>query len=291
LGDSTNPHGAGLFPPDDPDRAAALATLQTPPATTGQAGTRWSLATLLPQPVFDGLSTVSGLWRRLDAWGLPYKRSRDHLHSPDPDYLQKMLAISAARLDAVAHPDTTSFLYSDEFTYYRQPEPGYAYGRRGSGGQAQPLADRSTRSNTHRRIIGALDAVTGQVVTDQATRLSVDALARFLRHLRAVYGPTRRLTLAWDNWPNHHHAVVHTAAERWAIQLLYLPTYAPWTNPIEKLWHQLKAEVLRLHREADTWDVLTRQVTHWLTTFAHGSTALIRYVGLAPYAIGEPAWV
>lgn len=257
----------------------------------GQPGARWQLATLLIQPLFADLTTVSGLWRRLERWALPYKRSRDHLHSPDPAYREKMLTISVARLEALLSPATTTFLYADEFTYYRQPEVGYAYGPRGSGGRAQPLAERSTRSNTHRRVVGALDAVTGQVVTYQVSTMRVEELARFLRQLRQVYGPDRRVTLAWDNWPNHYHPVVRAAAVRWDIRLVYLPTYAPWTNPIEKLWHWLKADVLRLHRHSESWDELKARVTDWLATFAYGSFALLRYVGLAPYAVGEPAWV
>lgn len=246
---------------------------------------------MLTQPVFDGLTSRSGLWRRLEAWGLAYKRSRDHLHSPDPAYGPKMLAISVARLEALLSPDTVSVLYSDEFTFYRQPEPGYAYGRRGAGGQAQPRAERSCQSNTHRRVIGTLDAVTGRVVTAEASSLRVRDLAHFLAQVRQAYGPTRTLYLAWDNWPNHHHAVVRAAAQAQDIQLLYLPTYAPWTNPIEKLWLWLKADVLRLHQHSDAWSDLRTRVTAWLATFAYGSAALLRYVGLAPYAEGEPVWV
>jgi putative transposase len=265
--------------------------LQTPPAVCGQPGTRWQLATLQTQPVFAGLTSVSGVWRRLAAWHLPYKRSRDHLHSPDPAYVPKLLALGAARLDALLHPETVTFLYSDEFTYYRQPEAGRAYWARGRGGQAQPRAERSTRSNTHRRIAGTLDAVTGRVVAHQASALRVKELARFLRQVRAAYGPARTLYLAWDNWPNHHHAVVQAEAAAQRIHLLYLPTYAPWTNPIEKLWLGLKADVLRLHQQSDHWLALRARVTEWLATFAAGSRALLRYVGLDPTATGEPAWV
>ena len=35
------------------------------------------------------------------------------------------------------------------------------------------------------------------------------------------------------------------------IQLVPLPTYASWCNPIEKLWRQLRQELLHLHRFAD----------------------------------------
>lgn len=249
------------------------------------------MATLLTQPVFAGLTTPSGVWRRLQAWGLPYKRSRDHLHSPDPAYGAKMLAISVALLEALCAPTTHVVLYADEFSFYRQPAPGPAYASRGSGGHHQPLAHRSTRSNTYRRIIGALDALSGRVVPHDTTRCTARELARFLQRVRAAYGPEPVLTLIWDNWPNHYLDIVTAAARAQRIRLLYLPTYAPWTNPIEKLWLWLKADVLRLHAHSDDWTTLRARVTAWLAHFAHGSRALLRYVGLAPYAEGEPAWV
>jgi len=52
-----------------------------------------------------------------------------------------------------------------------------------------------------------------------------------------------QLTIAWDNWPIHKHVQVEAVAAEQRITLLYVPTYAPWTNPIEKLWRWLKAGI------------------------------------------------
>jgi transposase len=35
------------------------------------------------------------------------------------------------------------------------------------------------------------------------------------------------------------------------IVLVPLPTYAPWTNPVEKVWRKLCQEVLHLHEFVD----------------------------------------
>jgi hypothetical protein len=64
------------------------------------------------------------------------------------------------------------------------------------------------------------------------------------------------------------------------ICLLPLPTYASWTNPIEKLWRHLRQEVLHLHRFEDDWDATKQAVTSFLDQFALGSSDLLRYVGL-----------
>jgi len=59
------------------------------------------------------------------------------------------------------------------------------------------------------------------------------------------------------------------------IQLLPLPTYASWTNPLEKLWRKVKQEVLHLHRLADAWPALKQRVATFLDRFAQGSRELL----------------
>jgi len=55
---------------------------------------------------------------------------------------------------------------------------------------------------------------------------------------------------------------------------------SPWLNPIAKLWHWLRREVLKGPRLADDWQHLRLQVTAFWDQFAHGSSALLRSVGL-----------
>lgn len=63
---------------------------------------------------------------------------------------------------------------------------------------------------------------------------------------------------------------------------MFLPTYAPWTNPIEKVWRKLHQDILHLHGFGDDWDGLRRRISDWLSLFVNGSTDLLRYVGLCP---------
>jgi transposase len=37
------------------------------------------------------------------------------------------------------------------------------------------------------------------------------------------------------------------------ITPVWLPTYAPWLNPIEKLWHWLRQAILKLPRWVEDW--------------------------------------
>ena len=68
--------------------------------------------------------------------------------------------------------------------------------------------------------------------------------------------------------------------EQWPwIEPVWLPTYSPWLNPIEKLWRWLKQDVLKLHRKADSWPELKDQVRSFLHQFQGGSKQLLHYVG------------
>jgi transposase len=197
--------------------------------------------------------------------------------------------------------DAAVLLYGDEVTYYRQPSLGYGYA---PAGRAEPRAARSLKSDSTTRVVGALDAATGRVTVRQQARIGVPALIRFFRDLVAAY-PGRRIFLVLDNWPVHYHPDVLAALEpqtspfpflrprSWSdqpsprakrlhlpIQLVPLPTYSPWLNPIEKLWRWLKQDVLHLHRSADDVPALRSLVLDFLARFRQGSRRLLRYVGL-----------
>jgi hypothetical protein len=66
-----------------------------------------------------------------------------------------------------------------------------------------------------------------------------------------------------------------------SVEPVWLPTYAPWLNPIEKLWRWLRQQVLKMHRLAGDWTQLQHRVRAFLDQFADGSAQLLRYVGMA----------
>jgi transposase len=84
-----------------------------------------------------------------------------------------------------------------------------------------------------------------------------------------------------DNWNIHSHPDVLTAlADYPRIKPVWLPTYAPWLNPIEKLWRWLRQDILKMHRWVEDWPQVKQRVREFLEQFAQGSAALLRYVGL-----------
>jgi transposase len=246
-------------------------------------------------------ASLSGIWRLLKDAHLHRKRGRDHIHSPDPAYQEKVAHLRRIKAQVLAAPERAVLLYLDEVTYYRQPSLASGYA---PAGAAEPRAERSTGSNTTTRVIGALDDATGRVVAHQQGRIGVPALIRFHRSLVEAY-PGRRIYLVVDNWPVHYHPNVLAALEpqespfpfrtprSWPaepaanarrlnlpIQFVPLPTYSPWLNPIEKLWRWLKQDVLHLHRHPDDLNHLKALVLDFLARFHGPSPDLLRYVGL-----------
>jgi transposase len=247
------------------------------PETLGCERARWRLADLrqhLPFLAGYSLGGISGALKRL---GIHLKRGRLRLHSPDPAYADKVFRLQRIQRLAARFPARITLVFADEMSLYRQPTLAPVYAPR----RSEPTASLSQRANTRRRYAGALNALTGQLTWHQASRMTVAQLCRFLAQVRAAY-PGRVLFLAWDNWPVHRHARVLATAHQLRIHLVWLPTYAPWTNPIEKLWRWLRQTVVHHHRLADRWLDLQHRVASFFDRFADPSPALLRYVGLLP---------
>jgi len=276
------------------------------PHTLGVDRSRWTLATLRQHCPWLQLASDSGCWRRLQRLGVRLKRGRAWIHSPDQQYADKRAAIAAVVAQGQRDPRCV-VVYLDEVTVSRQPTLAAAYA---PVGPAQPLARRSQRADTATRLVATLDHQSGRVVVRRAPAIDTATLVAFYQQLRAAYPTATRISVIQDNWPVQRHPDVLVALEpqesaflpplpatwprepsatartRWGslhlpIQLVWLPTYASWLNPIEKLWRKLRQELTHLHPWADDLAALRRQLDAFFVPFADGSPALKRYVGLA----------
>jgi transposase len=219
----------------------------------------------------------AGIYKVLKRLGFSRKQALNFIHSPDPDYRAKWQAVLRAYSEACAHPGQVLLLFLDELTYFRRPSKAPAYH---PVGPTQPHAQEVAGPNTQTRVVAVLNAITGQVTYLQRSKIGAEALMLFYAQLRSVYPQATKLYVAQDNWPVHKLDPVQEALQRHRLTPLFLPTYASWLNPIEKLWHWLKQDVLHLHRLASQLHELRRQVLDFLDQFANGSDDLLRYVGI-----------
>jgi transposase len=245
------------------------------PTAEGPPPSRWTLrAVRATFPWLRGMS-LSGVWRVLRRAGLRLRAGRIRQYSPDPAYVAKRDHLLACLRDALLHPQEVVLVFLDEMGFYRWPEPGADWATR------TPLAQRAGPNNKQWRIIGALNALTGQVTYRDAYIIGRAKVSAFYQQLVAAYPHARRIYVVQDNWSIHTHPDVLAAVAAWPhVEPVWLPTYAPWLNPIEKLWRWLRQDILRLHRLAGDWEALHARVTAFLDQFAAGSHDLLHYVGL-----------
>jgi hypothetical protein len=254
-------------------------TLHQSPEVFGLPRSRWWLDGLRQAVPWLKPLSVPGVWQVLERFDLVYKRGRRYVHSPDPDYPVKAARLRSVWQQVQADPKHLVLLYEDELTYYRCPTGGCDYATAGSDA---PRAAQGTGYNTSRRIAGSLDASSGRLICWQRSAFDHQTFLRYLQAVEACYPGAERIYIALDNWPVHFQPDVLAALQTSKITLLFLPTYAPWLNPIEKVWRKLKQEILHLHRYTSRWKELQERVEQWLIQYDQPSPDLLHYVGLSP---------
>ena len=243
--------------------------------TEGPPPSRWTLAGI--RATFDRFTdyTLSGVWRYLQRHGLRLRSARVQQFSPDPDYTAKVADLEMALWEARRYPESVTAVFLDQMGFARWPEPAPDWAA------AVPLADRHGSKQGLWRTMGALNAWTGQVTYVDGYIVGRAKVIACYRKLVEAYPQAERIYAIQDNWSIHKHPDVAAALRQWPqIEPVWLPTYAPWLNAIEKLWRWLKQDILKLHRLAEDWQAVRDRVRQFLDQFAHGSQRLLEYVGL-----------
>jgi hypothetical protein len=246
------------------------------------------------------VKTLRGLLGILRRLGISRQRARTYVHSPDEAYKAKLEAIQ--KLIAAADNERHIVVFADELTYYNQPTvaPDYAPEKQ------QPKARQALGGTRSHRIMACLNPFDGRLTSIQCDKISVAAQVKLYEQLRADYPQAQTISVVVDNWPMHYHpdllaslAVQQTTfalnvPKSWQalvpkkkyqtrhlpIQLVPLPTYSPWLNPIEKVWKYLKKELIHNHSLSASMPTLKERVGLMLASFQAGSKPLLSYSGL-----------
>jgi putative transposase len=200
--------------------------------------------------------------RRLRAHNLVYRRPRPVLGPKDPAHAVKLGKIR--KLLRLLPRDHVA-VFMDEVDVNTNPKIGSMWMVRGE--QAEVV---TPGNNEKRYLAGSLDWRTGRLILTEGKARRGRNTELFLAHLDDLRRTYRRYTVIHvicDNAKPHSARKVreYLAEHDGRVVVHYLPTYAPQTNPIERVWWHLHEEVTRNHR-CGTMAELMDLVRAWLAT-------------------------
>jgi DDE superfamily endonuclease len=212
------------------------------------------------------------------------------VHCPDLLYDLKLVRIRAAYQQMHEHPTRVVLLYLDEHLVGRYPTVARCSSSTGSPGME---ARQYAGYDSMLRIVGCLDAESLAVIAKRYGSVNVDTFLTFLQLVEKQYPDAEVLSIALDNWSVHIHERVLPAlqARQSKIQLLFQPTYAPWTNPIEKVWLRFNEDVSHMHPHWAKWQPWRLRIDDCIAQVRPPSQAMLQATGmtsrcyLAPPAI------
>jgi transposase len=108
------------------------------------------------------------------------------------------------------------------------------------------LCIRAASGRKRYNVLAALDAVSHRLIqVSNHSYINAESVCLLLRAVAAAATPGLPITLVLDNARYQKCALVQDLARQLGIELLYLPSYSPNLNLIERVWKFVKAECLR----------------------------------------------
>lgn len=202
--------------------------------------------------------TIEGLTHLLHRLGFVYKKMKRIPGKADSQSQQAFLTMYD-RLKKTKNPEDRIY-FLDATHPHHNSLPSYGWIRKGV---VKPLLANTGRKRLN--LNGALNLEDLQVVVRPEPTIDADAVIRLLKELE-IHQPTGQLYVVLDNARYYRSKKVKAhvdASER--LHLVFLPSYAPNLNPIERLWLLFQKNIL-YNRYYATFDQFQQRC---LGFFAH----------------------
>jgi putative transposase len=254
IGNASKAHPLETWGEDLPPKAVGLspslcrslrARLKKVPAAYGWCRTRWSCVTLAAQlQVQRGIKVSSSTLRRwLHRLGWVWKRAQVVARDDDPERVAKLAGLRHT-LETLGK--RAILLFADELDLHLLPKVGYQWMPQGETVQVV-----TPGQNQKHYLAGALELRTGRIVHCTGFRKTNVLFRALLDTLERRYSKARfdHVYVVVDNYGIHKAKAV----ERWLaahprFTLLFLPTYCPKANPLERALGDVHDKCTRNHQ-------------------------------------------
>jgi transposase len=236
-----------------------LSLLQRMPQAYGWCRTRWSCATLALQLAAQRGHRVSRetVRRTLHELGYAWKRARHAARDDDPQRIGKLARI---RHLVETLPKDAALFFADELDIHLLPKLGYEWMLRGTQREVM-----TPGTNQKQYLAGALNFVTGKLlhaVGERKNRWLFIDLLKVIDHACPTAKFTR-LYVVVDNYRIHTaKAVVEWLAQHPRFEVVFLPSYCPRANPIERAFGDVHDKCTRNHKRTRILDLVSDVIWH-----------------------------
>jgi transposase len=269
---------------DTPRAQALRALLHQSPRTFGQDTSVWTLELAADVAYEHGLTarrvsdeTIRATLARM---GVRWRRAKEWITSPDPEYARKKARRDRLIRLAQRHPDWL-LGFADEVWWSRLAPPAL-HAWQEADHPVRLVAQTVARDDPDPKALACYGLLARSWDADQ--RRSEDLWLRFVdgRPVSAVTldfltwcatqaqaQGKRAVLLIWDNaswhnsqivrsWIRQHNRQVKQAGDGVRLIVCYLPIKSPWLNPIEPKWLHGKRKVLEPNRLLTTAELVER---------------------------------
>jgi len=219
-------------------------------------------------------TTISKALRRV---GIRWRRAKRRVYSPDPLYvvkrqrvadLQHLALTGSLTSQAAAHPRSdeppkpATLIYLDSTDLHWCPDIGATYGPIGQ----QVKVDTPGLENPWYALFGSLFFPSGEgLYTVHHRKRAVE----LLEHLQLLIDLDQNhfWFVVLDNASAHTTSAIEAFAtqHQGQLELVFLPTYSPHLNHIERLWRLMRSNVTR-NRFYESLNAVAEAAVDWLDT-------------------------